>query len=385
MKKKLFTKALALLLVFTCVMMFAPATSRNVHAAPPKILLSNGKSVPSMLFKGESFSLKCTKTTKAQKARFYSSNKAVATVSGNGRLKVKGTGKVTITVKDKKGKKIASTRFTACAVSFKSHSLLFSKKGGRYKLGCTDLNGSDYLLEKNGSFSDSYFKWESSNAKVAKVSAHGELNLKHYGTTVITIKSTFSGKKLDSITVNNTELKSVAFAKDALTFIVEGIDEETSDDGDDVIDDGDDDSDDTTDDSSDDSDDEDDSDDGEDTDDGEDGGDEVEDIEDPTRTISLGDTDRDDIAYELKITPNKVFNAKHFNWKISDESIATIGKDGTIHVLKYGTVTVTAAFKNNTEIKASVKLTFVMPDETDDTDSDEGEDDDTDDSTDDGE
>ncbi|SFR56922.1 Ig-like domain-containing protein [Anaeromicropila populeti] len=106
---KNFFKKLALVLALAMVVASVTPTALSVSAAS-KITLKSGKAAPSTVYVGKTYSLKVAGTT----VKFYSSNKAVATVGlTGGKLTPKAPGTVTVTAKSKKtGKTVATKKFT---------------------------------------------------------------------------------------------------------------------------------------------------------------------------------------------------------------------------------------------------------------------------------
>lgn len=135
-----------------------------------------------------------TPITAPQKASYSSSNKKVATVSGNGRIVGKKAGKATITVRV--GKKSVRVYVTVVGVKTTAISVnttqinLKVKKSATIKTSLTPKNSSEAVAYK------------SSNSKVATVNNKGKVYGKKAGTAVITVKS---GSK--SVKVNVTVKK----------------------------------------------------------------------------------------------------------------------------------------------------------------------------------
>jgi uncharacterized protein YjdB len=75
-----------------------------------------------------------------------------------------------------------------------------------------------------------------------------------------------------------------------------------------------------------------------------------------TLTLKVGETDR----LQATISPDNADNKK-VNWSSSNEQLATVDVEGNIQALKAGEVWITATSDDNSEIKASCKVTIMQP------------------------
>ena len=121
-----------------------------------------------------------------QKLTWSTSNKKVATVDGNGKVKAVGKGTATITVKSANGKTATckvTVKIPATKIKLNKTKLTLKvKKTVSLKATVTPANSSDKLT------------WTSSNKKIATVSSSGKVTAKKAGTVTITV-TTASGKK----------------------------------------------------------------------------------------------------------------------------------------------------------------------------------------------
>ena len=125
--------------------------------------------------KGTTYTLKVKGTKK--KAKWYSSNKKVATVSKKGNITATGKGTATITAK------VGSKKYK-CKVKVVKPKINKTSK--------TVVKGKTYKLKISGT--SSKVKWSSKNKSVAKVSKKGVVTAVKKGTAVI--KAKVNGKKL---------------------------------------------------------------------------------------------------------------------------------------------------------------------------------------------
>ena len=75
-----------------------------------------------------------------------------------------------------------------------------------------------------------------------------------------------------------------------------------------------------------------------------------------TLSLKVGETDR----LQATISPDNADNKK-VNWSSSNEQLATVDVEGNIQALKAGEVWITATSDDNSEIKASCKVTINQP------------------------
>lgn len=75
-----------------------------------------------------------------------------------------------------------------------------------------------------------------------------------------------------------------------------------------------------------------------------------------TLSLKVGETDR----LQATISPDNADNKK-VNWSSSNEQLATVDVEGNIQALKAGEVWITATSDDNSEIKASCKVTIMQP------------------------
>ena len=157
----------------------------TVKTASTKITLSSTKLT---LEKGKTKTLKATMTPKdtTDTVTYTSSNKKVATVDKNGKIKALRAGTTTITAKTTSGKKATckvTVKISATKVKLNKTKVTLSKgKSVTLKTTVTPKDTTDKLT------------FTTSNKKVATVTSKGKVTAKKKGTAVITVKTT-SGKK----------------------------------------------------------------------------------------------------------------------------------------------------------------------------------------------
>lgn len=166
MKKK---SVLKLLLIFIILFATTIGISNKSYAA---VKLSS-KSI--IRANGTTYTLKVKGTKK--KAKWYSSNKKVATVNKYGNVTAVGKGTATITAK------VRSKKYK-CTVKVVKPKINKTSK--------TIVKGKTYDLKISGT--SSKVTWSSSNKSVAKVSSKGKVTAVKKGTA--TIKAKVNGKKL---------------------------------------------------------------------------------------------------------------------------------------------------------------------------------------------
>ena len=161
-----------------------PNTVITAEAAAKPVL--NKKSAT--LTAGQTLQLKVKNNKKAVK--WTSSNKKVASVSGNGLVKAKKNGKATVTAKIGSKKYRCSIKVKTLKVkSIKLQGISSMETGSSAKFGVS-ISPSNASNQK--------LKWKSSNTKVLSVSSTGVLTAKKAGTAVITATAADGSKKKTS-------------------------------------------------------------------------------------------------------------------------------------------------------------------------------------------
>lgn len=161
------------------------ATCKVTVKVPATKIKLNKRSVT--INKGKTYTLKATLTpsNSTDSVKWTSSNKKVAKVYSNGKVKAVGAGTATITATTTSGKKIT------CKVTVKAPATKIKLNKKTIKLE----KGEKYTLKATTTpkKSTDTIKWISSNKKVARVSNKGVVTAVKKGTAIITAKTT-SGK-----------------------------------------------------------------------------------------------------------------------------------------------------------------------------------------------
>ncbi|SDB01617.1 glycerophosphodiester phosphodiesterase family protein [Eubacterium oxidoreducens] len=140
--------------------------------------------------------------TMSKKITYQSSNKKVATVTKNGKVKAKktGTSKIKVTTSDQKTQTVKVKVVNPYPITLTSET----KKmfvGKKVTVPLTTAS-KKYI---------SHFTFSSSNKSVATVSKKGVITAKKRGTTTITIKSDYETKKITLTVYNNIDMSSANF------------------------------------------------------------------------------------------------------------------------------------------------------------------------------
>ncbi len=141
---------------------------------------------------------------------YTSSDKTIATVDKNGKVKGVGYGKVTITAKSKSGNKAKCTVEIKRASQILATSIKINKTIDDNSMMVGGTKKIDITVKPNKANTGT-ISYTSSNTKVATVNGNGKIRAKSVGTAVITVE-TKTGLK-DSITVN---VVSVKFKKNSI-------------------------------------------------------------------------------------------------------------------------------------------------------------------------
>ncbi len=146
------------------------------------------------IIKGKTLKLKVTakpnKSIKLPALKWSSSNKKIASVDKNGRIKAKKKGKVTITVKTADGRYKATCKVTV-KNPVKVKSVKLNKSKATIKVGKT-IKLRATIKPQNAT--NKKVTWSSSNKKIATVNKNGKVKGIKKGTVTITVK-TKNGKK----------------------------------------------------------------------------------------------------------------------------------------------------------------------------------------------
>ena len=160
--------------------------------------------------KGETFKLKIKGTNK--KVKWSSSNKIIATVNSNGKVKAKKKGTVTITAKVSGKKYKCKINVEEPKISTKQETI---NVGDTFKL---KIKGTSQTIT-----------WSSSNKNIAKVNKNGKVTAKNAGIATITAQVGSTKYKCKVIVENNIsvyETNAVKTAKrylEILNFSKEGL------------------------------------------------------------------------------------------------------------------------------------------------------------------
>lgn len=151
--------------------------------------------------KGQSYSLKAMVTptnadAKNANVTFSSSNKKRATVSSVGKVKVVGTGKVTITAKTADGK-IAKVTLNATGKAIKVSKVKIS---GSKKMKVKEKQTLSLTISP-ATAKNQKVTWKSSNSKIATVNAKGVITAKKAGKVTITATTKDGSNKKTSIKI----------------------------------------------------------------------------------------------------------------------------------------------------------------------------------------
>ena len=137
----------------------------------------------------------------------------IATISKNGIVKGISNGTTYIFCTSKSGKVIARSKVIVRHPDNKVNALAFPQKSIRMNIDDKRSLHPSVKLTGNKTYTTEPIEWSSSNNKVAKVSSKGVVKGMSNGTTYISIKSKFSGKKASvKLTVGPT--KYIAFTFD---------------------------------------------------------------------------------------------------------------------------------------------------------------------------
>lgn len=152
------------------------------------------------LYTGQTKTLKATvspSNATYKTVTWSSSNKEIATVTSNGKVKAKKAGTVTITAK------VKSTKVkTTCKIKVKNPTVHLSSTSGTIYVGNTKT------VKATVTPSDKKVVWSSSNKSIATVSSSGKITGKKAGTVTITAKIKDSNiKKTCKIKVKEKSLK----------------------------------------------------------------------------------------------------------------------------------------------------------------------------------
>lgn len=163
-----------------------PSEDQNKVRAKSVTVLTKGFSNKKIyLVKGSKTTLKAMMkpADTTDKVHWESNKKKVVTVNSKGVIKAKGTGKAVITVKTSSGKKKSITVYVV-KKAVKTKNVTFAKKKAM-KVNQT----ARFLPKTNAKKTTAFLSWKSSNSKVAKVDAYGNVTGKKKGSCYITMKT----------------------------------------------------------------------------------------------------------------------------------------------------------------------------------------------------
>lgn len=146
---------------------------------------------------------------------YKSSNKKVAVVDANGKLKAVGVGTATITCTAKGGKKITAS----CKVTV--YEKIKSFKLNKTSLKCAAGSTTALKVSSSPSTNTPDYKWSSSNTKVATVDANGKITAKAKGSCTITAKAKGKSTAVQTCKVTVYQpVKSIKLNTNSLKWII---------------------------------------------------------------------------------------------------------------------------------------------------------------------